>query len=98
MKINSIDDKTSAHVQRWMENGESGEQLGLGIDTQQDLQWLQKNQDISTITLNSMGKGTSVTGETILKGSGDGGGRGGGGGGGGATGLMALFGCAGRRK
>lgn len=94
MKSHNIDDKTSAQVQRWMENGESGEQLGLGIDTRQDLQWLQKNQDISSITLNSMGKGTSMTGETVVKGSGGGGGTGGGG----AAGLMALFGCAGRRK
>lgn len=94
MKDNSISQQTSADLRQWMGDGQDGQQtpgsgIGLGIDTQQDLQWLRQHQDISSITLKSTEKRTIETEakvSTASKGSSAGGG------------FMALFGCASKRK
>ena len=98
MKANSADEKTTGDMKKWLEKPRNGAEAGLGIDVQQDLQFIQNSKDLSSISLNNeksesaVPKAPSVNNNGITDGAGTSNGGGGGGG------FLALFGCASKRK
>ena len=92
MQKNQISDSTAKDLQQWLSNPGTGAEPGK---TQQDLQWLEKTKDLSSIELGDEETAPSIRKEKPPSESGAPGGKGGTG----ASGFMALFtSCAGKRK
>jgi len=86
MQANKVSETTTQELKQWLEKPGTSAEAGLGINTQQDLQWLQTTKDLSSIALNERDNIPESKEEV----NGDNGGSGGG--------FMALFGCGGKRK
>ena len=89
MQSNKVSDSTTKDLKQWLSKPEAGAESGLGINTQQDLHWLQNTKDLSSIELGDEETAPSIRKE---KPPSEVGGMGGGGG------FMAFFSCAGKRK
>ncbi|KIX98178.1 uncharacterized protein Z520_06258 [Fonsecaea multimorphosa CBS 102226] len=101
MQASKVSDSTTKELKEWLAKPGTSIEAGLGINTQQDLQWLENTKDLSSIQLGDNEAEPAVDKEKGSQGAEEGGGGGGGGGGGssgGGGGFMALFGCGGKRK
>jgi hypothetical protein len=98
MQANKASDSTTNDLRKYLAQPRAGAENGLGISAQQDVQWLDRTKDLSTIELGDDDNAPSIRKEKpssespgAAPGSGGGGGVGGGG-------FMAFFNCAGKRK
>ncbi|KIW97124.1 uncharacterized protein Z519_02516 [Cladophialophora bantiana CBS 173.52] len=88
MQANKVSESTTMELKDWLSKPGTSIEAGLGINTQQDLQWLENTKDLSSIELGVKAQDPAVDKEKASKEA-----TGGGGGG-----FMALFGCGGKRK
>jgi hypothetical protein len=89
MQTNQASATTMKELKQWLSKPGTGADAGLGINTQQDLQWLENTKDLSSIELGDEDNAASVHKEKPPSEKGKGGGGGG---------FMAFFNCAGQRK
>ncbi len=89
MQSNKVSESTTKELKQWLSDPERGAEPGLGINTQQDLQWVERTKDLSSIELGDDETSPSIHKEKPPSEVG---------GSGGASGFMAFFGCAGKRK
>ncbi|OAL35604.1 hypothetical protein AYO20_05223 [Fonsecaea nubica] len=99
MQANKASESTTRELREWLAKPGTSVEAGLGINIQQDLQWLENTKDLSSIELGDKeGAEPTIDKEKASQGAGGGGEGGDGSGGKGGGGFMALFGCAGKRK
>ncbi|KIW27194.1 uncharacterized protein PV07_06956 [Cladophialophora immunda] len=99
MQANKVSESTTKELKEWLAKPGTSIEAGLGINTQQDLQWLENTKDLSSIELGDKEADPATDKENASQEvGGSGGGGGGSSGGGGGGGFMALFGCGGKRK
>ena len=84
MQANKASETTMSELKQWLEKPGTSAEAGLGLGIQQDLEWLDKSKDMSSITLGEKEQPLERTEESQT--------------GGGGGGFMALFGCGGKRK
>ncbi|EXJ62767.1 hypothetical protein A1O7_03206 [Cladophialophora yegresii CBS 114405] len=89
MQANPASEATTKELKQWLSEPGTNAEAGLGISAQQNIQWLEKTKDVSTIELGDDEKAPSINKE---KPHSEDSGRSGGGG------FMAFFNCAGKRK
>jgi hypothetical protein len=89
MQANPASESTTKELKQWLSKPGTNPEAGLGISTQQNLQWLENTKDLSSIELGDEENAPSIHKEKPPT---TGGGTSGGGG------FMAFFGCAGKRK
>ncbi|KIW71189.1 hypothetical protein PV04_03385 [Phialophora macrospora] len=90
MQASQASESTTKELKQWLSKPGTNPEAGLGISTQQTLQWLENTKDLSSIELGDEENAPSIRKE---KPSSAGGGTSGGGGG-----FLAFFSCAGKRK
>lgn len=89
MQTNKASETTTKELKQWLAKPGTSAEAGLGINTQQDLQWLENTKDLSSIALkNEEDEASDLEAQEKPTPSA----------GGGGGGLMALFGCGGKRK
>ncbi len=93
MQANKIHDSTLKDLKQWLSDPATNAEPGLGVNTRQDLQWVEKTKDLSSIEIGDDDTAPSIRKEKPPSDAGAPIGQKGG------NAFMALFAsCAGKRK